>query len=358
MGNSFKIPSVDTPALVIDEHRLDANIDRWAATADTRGVALRPHVKTHKSPVIAAKQRDAGAIGITVATLSEAKLFADNGFTDIFQAYPLWVSDHKMSTLRNLHENITFTVGIDSIDSAERLAAAVAGMKPLRVAIEIDSGQHRTGVSPDAVIQIAAAATKAGLNVAGVFTHGGHVYGTADAHRAAHDEQTALTAAANNLKTAGFDIQTISSGSTPTAQFDQPTITEQRPGVYVFGDSQQLHLGSATTDDIALFVVATVVSRKDNQYVLDVGSKTLGMDRPAWLNGYGTIVGHPEACIERLSEHHAVVITPGDIPHLGTTLAVIPNHVCNAVNLFDEYTICRDGEIVDYWPVAARGFNR
>lgn len=354
----FDLPTVDTPALVVDADVLDANITRWAKQASQRGLVLRPHVKTHKSPVIAHKQLAAGAAGITVATLSEAEVFADAGCTDIFQAYPLWATGDKAARLAALHERITLTVGVDSPAGAQTLARAVAGSStPLRAMVEVDSGQHRTGVAPEVAGQVAAAAADVGLHVVGVFTHGGHVYATADAAQAARDEQNALLGAAQGLADAGVPGALLSSGSTPTARFDQPGVTEQRPGVYVFGDAQQLHLGGASVDDVALVVLATVVSRHSGQFVLDVGSKTLGMDRPSWLDGYGHLPAFPDARIERLSEHHAVVVAGGTMPDLGSVVGVIPNHVCNAVNLFDTYTVSRKGLVVGHWPITARGHS-
>jgi D-serine deaminase-like pyridoxal phosphate-dependent protein len=137
-------------------------------------------------------------------------------------------------------------------------------------------------------------------------------------------------------------------------------MTEMRPGVYVFGDGQQWELGATTPERIALTCLATVVSHAGGNVVLDAGSKVLGADRASWATGFGRLLDHPDARITLLSEHHAVVTWPHDTdrPELGSTLRVVPNHVCNAVNLADTLVVVRGGAVVDAWPVAARGANR
>jgi len=348
---------VQTPALLVDVPALRANVAAWAERAARANVALRPHAKTHKSPDIARLQLAAGAAGLTVATLSEARVFADAGVTDIFQAYPLWAVGGKARAVRELHERVAFTVGVDSAEGAVSLGRATRGCsRPLGVLVEVDSGQHRSGVAPGGAGAVARAAADAGLEVRGVFTHGGHVYRTADPRDAARDEAAAGTAAADALRAAGFDVTAVSVGSTPTAAYPSPGVTEVRPGVYVFGDAQQVHLQTMAPGDVALQVAATVVSRRGDSVVLDAGSKALGVDRPPWLEGYGMLVGHRDAVIGQLSEHHAVAHVPGGLP-VGAVVAVVPNHACVAVNLFDEYLAVDADGSVTRWPVAARGCN-
>jgi D-serine deaminase-like pyridoxal phosphate-dependent protein len=152
----------------------------------------------------------------------------------------------------------------------------------------------------------------------------------------------------------------LSGGSTPTALFtDAESVTEMRPGIYVFNDAQQLELGTCSLGDIALTVAATVVSRAGGRVVLDAGSKVLGADRPAWTTGYGRLADHPHARVSALSEHHATVTWSESCapPELGEVLRVVPNHVCAAVNLADELVVMAGRTMVDRWPVAARGAN-
>ena len=126
-----------------------------------------------------------------------------------------------------------------------------------------------------------------------------------------------------------------------------------RPGTYVFGDRQQMHLSGLDVDDVALVVAARVVSvPRPGEAVLDAGYKALSSDRPAWLAGHGLILEAPEATIAVLSEEHAVVrdlLTPLKV---GDLVRVIPNHVCTVVNLIGELVVVEDGAVTDRWPVS------
>ncbi|HVE27242.1 MAG TPA: D-TA family PLP-dependent enzyme, partial [Sporichthya sp.] len=192
----------------------------------------------------------------------------------------------------------------------------------------------------------------------GVFTFPGHSYAPDAARAAAADEAVTLTAAAEELVALGLDAGVRSGGSTPSAAHTGAGLTEVRPGVYVFGDAQQWELGTIGEDGLALVAAGTVVSRSPGRVVLDAGSKVLGADRPAWASGFGRVPGQPDARVVALSEHHATVTWPdGEPPALGAVIALAPNHVCAAVNLADELVVVRAGQVVDRWPVAARGAN-
>lgn len=348
----------ETPALVVDLAVLDANIAAMASHARRAGVALRPHAKTHKCLEIAQRQVAAGAVGLTVATVAEAEVFADAGFADLFIAYPLWAAGERGRRLRALAGRAKLRVGVDSTAGAELLAAGLAGV-PAEVVVEIDSGQHRTGVAPAAAPQIAAAAERAGLAVAGVFTFPGHSYAPEAPATAVGDERRALGEAAAAMGKAGFACELRSGGSTPTAGHINGGLSELRPGVYVFGDAQQLELGTITTEQIALWATATVVSERDGRVVLDAGSKVLGADQPRWVTGGGRLLDRPGARITALSEHHAtVVLDPGEPPlELGEVVRVVPNHVCAAVNLADHLHLRDPDGDPARWSVASRGAN-
>lgn len=349
-----------TPVLVVDESILDANIARVARFAAKAGLTLRPHVKTHKSIEIARRQIAAGAVGITVATLSEAEVFANAGFESIFVAYPLWIDDSRSEVLRRLLERCSVLLGVDSIEGATQIArSGVATTGHLAVLLEIDSGHHRSGVQPTDAGAVAAAIRDAGLDVAGVFTFPGHSYSPATRESAAHDEHEALSVAVESLTSHGIQARIVSGGSTPSLEFaDSSVLTEVRPGVYVFGDAQQWELGTCQPAEIALTVLATVVSRSPDHLILDSGSKVLGADRGAYSSGFGRLLDYADARITALSEHHATV-TGIDVP-LGTRVRVVPNHVCAAVNLADDYVVARTSD--DETPVSrlvdARGCNR
>jgi D-serine deaminase-like pyridoxal phosphate-dependent protein len=351
--------NLQTPCLVVDRDVLEANLVAMAVHARDHSVALRPHAKTHKCLEIARRQLALGAVGLTVATVGEAEVFADAGFADLFIAYPVWAAGARGPRLRALAERVALRVGVDSTDGVEVLARALAGTEA-EVVVEVDSGHHRTGVAPELAGQVAAAALRCGLGVAGVFTFPGHSYEPGRRMQAVDDEARALQEAEAALRQGGVGADLRSGGSTPTAaQVIQGALNEMRPGVYVFNDAQQVELGVADWDSVALTAAATVVSRHGYDLVLDAGSKVLGADRPAWASGGGRLPDYPQARVRALSEHHAMVSFPAEVPlpELGSLIRIAPNHVCAAVNLADGLLITTGGAVVDQWQVAARGRN-
>lgn len=358
----------DTPFLAVDPDVLEANLAAGAARAARRGLAWRPHAKTHKCVEIARRQLARGACGLTVATVGEAEVFADAGCTDLFIAYPVWAEGTRAARIRALADRADLRIGVTSSEGARALATALGGA-PARVLVEIDCGHHRTGVAPEDAGALALAAVRAGLEVRGIFTFPGHSYGPGRREPVAAQESAALAAAAAALRAAGVDPAVRSGGSTPTEALPGPPgaatstppqgLTEIRPGVSVFHDAQQVELGVAGFSDVALTAVATVVHRDGDRVVLDAGSKTLGADRPPWVSGGGRLPEHPDARIVALSEHHATVVFPGGAaaPAPGERVRVVPNHVCAAVDLADELLVVSGGEVRDVWPVAARGAN-
>ncbi|MEW9873277.1 D-TA family PLP-dependent enzyme [Arthrobacter sp. HS15c] len=359
---------IDTPDIMIDVDILERNIARMAEAVRAKGLALRPHAKTHKITEIAARQMAAGAVGLTVATIGEAEVFVDAGIDDMFIAYPLWISPQKAERLRRLASTAKVAVGVDSAAGASMLGSSLGqAAGSISVLVEIDSGHHRSGVRPEAAAAVAEAASRAGLQVAGVFTFPGHSYAPGMPLEAAAQEQQALREAAESLVGAGFEATRRSGGSTPTALLTEGSeATEVRPGVYVFGDAQQLELGRCAVEDIALTVAATVVSHHETppdapaRFIIDAGSKILGSDRPAWASGFGRLIDHPDARITALSEHHATVEWPDSqtLPPIGGRLRVVPNHVCLAINLVDDVAVTSNGALADRWAVAARGKNK
>ena len=346
-----------TPFLQVDVGRLEANLARTAAAAADAGVTLRPHAKTHKCPEIARRQLELGAVGLTVATLGEAEVFVEHGCTDVFVAYPVWLDDDRAHRLRTLTERATVAVGIDSASSAARLGDLVPG---LAVLVEVDSGQHRTGVPPVEAGDVAAVARAAGLDVRGVFTFPGHGYAPDGRDSAARDEAAALSVAADSLRARDIEPRVLSGGSTPTLEASLATgvPTELRPGVYALNDAQQWELGSAAAEMLAITCEATVVSHASGRVVLDAGGKALAADRAAYNTGYGRLLDFPDARVVLLSEHHAVVegLAVSPPPALGSRVRVVPNHVCAAVNLADTLWADTGDELVP-WTVAARGRN-
>jgi len=298
-----------------------------------------------------------------VGNLGEAEVLAAGGIDDIFIAYPIWAEGPKAERLRALHDRggLRLLVGFDSAGGAERLAAAVAGSgRPLRVMLELDPGYHRTGVLPDAAAAVARAATDLGLDVVGLFTHGGHGYAGIEAVAgAAADEVRTLAAGRAALREAGIEVEVLSAGSTPTmlGAAESP-VDEIRAGTYLVGDRQQVTLGSVPPEGIALWVAATVVSAATpGQVILDAGAKTLTKDVAPYLEGHGYLPAYPAAIIEKVSDYHGNVRIPAGTPgpRLGEVVAIVPNHCCPVIDLRDSFLAMRGGELVGSWPVDARG---
>lgn len=357
---------LDTPALVIDLDVVERNAARLSGQLAARDVALRPHAKTHKSLEIGRIQLEHGARGLTVGTIGEAEVFAAGGFDDLFIAYPIWADGPKARRLGSLHDTsrLRLRVGFDSAEGAACLARAVAGARRrLEVLLELDPGNHRSGAAPERAGDLAVAARELGLELVGLFTHGGHSYRGGDAIAgAATDEVATLTIGAAALRAVGIEPQVLSAGSTPTAIGAAiAPVSEIRAGTYILGDRQQATLGAVPWDGLAAVVATTVVSEAvDGQVVIDAGAKSLTKDVAPYLAGHGLLPAYPDAVIERVSDYHGVVrLAPGSPrPRLGEVVAVIPNHVCPVVDLFDTFVATRAGEAVRRRPVEARGRSR
>lgn len=356
---------LDTPCVVIDETILKRNIGEMASHAARLGVALRPHMKTHKTPEIARLQLAAGAVGATCAKLGEAEVLVDGaGVNDVLLAYAV-VGAPKMRRLVALMERAHVIVAIDSRDAAAALSRAMtdAGQQ-LDISIEVNTGQDRAGaMAGDEAVGLALDVERmSGLRVVGVLTHEGH----AGASDPAVIEATALAAGkalvgtAETIRSHGIELPHVSVGSTPSSPYTPtvPGVTEMRPGTYVFYDNSIFRHGTIGPGRCAARIASTVMSRPAaDRAILDAGSKALAMDPSPSHPGHGYIVGHPGATIAWISEEHAVTLLPPGEPGfaVGDRHEVIPNHVCPAINLTDELVIVRDGQVVDTWTVAARG---
>jgi D-serine deaminase-like pyridoxal phosphate-dependent protein len=343
-----------TPCAVIDMDRVERNIARIQAACDAAGVANRPHIKTHKSPMLAKLQIAAGAKGITCQKIGEAEVMADAGIDDILISYNL-IGDEKMARLGALQAKANMTVAADNSVAIAGLpqAAAVSG-RPLSVVVECDTGRKRAGVeTPAEAIALAReiAALK-GLVFAGFMLYPTET-GWADAQRF-YDEALA------GVRAHGLDATMVSTGGTPNLKNvgKLKGATEHRPGTYIYNDRMQVAAGVAEWDDCALNIYSTVVSRAaPDRGILDAGSKTLTSDTGGGLDGHGLILEHPEARIARFAEEHGFLdLTRSNTrPNVGDVVRIVPNHVCVVVNMMDEVVMVRGDEIIGTLPVAARG---
>ncbi len=334
-----------------------------AQAARGAGVRLRPHAKTHKCLEIGRLQLAAGAAGLALAKTSEAEVFVQAGFDDIFIAFPV-VGKGKPERLLALADRARLAVGVDSVEGARALGAPfAAARRRLDVLLKVDCGLHRVGVSPEAASAVGAAiAGLPGLAFRGIFTHAGHAYLEDSPEKVAavaRAEGDTLAAAAAGLRQAGVPLSEVSVGSTPSARTAMGVagVTECRPGNYAFHDASQVSLGTCRLQDCAMTIEATVVSVPDaRRAVVDAGSKTLSSDtlRPKG-GGHGFLLGRASR-IARLSEEHGVIDTaPGERFTVGERVSIVPNHACVVSNLHDRVYAVRDGTVEAVWQIAARG---
>ncbi len=371
LTRSLRIADLDTPSVIVDLDCLERNIAEMAELAQAAGVALRPHIKTHKTPEIARMQLAAGAIGVTCAKLGEAEVLADAGLTDFFIAHP-FVTAQKAQRLAAFarRPGIAVATIADSRQGVAALSAAFANEGDLLdVLVKVNTGLGRVGTDPgaDTVTLAREIAAAPGLRFAGICAHEGYSYSKPDAA-----ERDAITRAgveqlvvqAQELAAAGLRCERVSVGSTPGARaaMTVPGVTEVRPGNYAFYDAMQVGLGVVPVERCALTVVATVVSHAArDRAVIDAGSKTMTSDRGAHgMTGaanFGTILGKDDIVLHTLSEEHGWLrLDPnGSDVEIGEMLRILPIHSCPVANLAEDLVIVRGDAVVDRWAVAAQG---
>ena len=369
---------VETPAVLLDEARMMDNLHAMQDLADRHGVALRPHAKTHKSLEIGRRQVGLGAAGVTVATVDEAQVFIEGGFNSITVARPVvspskW--DRLLSAARDRGTEIRVVVDSEAGIQVAGERAAAHG-KAVGLFLKIDVGLHRCGLPPEdpRIGELARAVLDHGdLDFRGILSHAGHVYGAgscAEAAGVAEEERRKMVAVRDALQADGIPVPEVSVGATPavlaTKSFEG--ITEIRPGNYVFLDLLPVRVGVARLTDVALSVLATVISANEHYFVTDSGSKTLtsdtGVHGMTGDQGFG--LAYPasgfldperEMTVEKVSEEHGMVGRNGcDLP-IGSKIRVVPVHSCPVANLARSYVVLTaDG--LDAWPVDAAGGSR
>ena len=368
------LAEVQTPALVLDCERLNANARRMIVRAQDRGVRVRPHMKTLKSIDAARIAIDPSHGGIAVATLNEAAYFANFGLDDIQLAVCL--PPGKFNRAAGILSRAgRFSFFIDSIEVAHALREfAEQSGAMFRVWIEIDSGAHRTGVAPDSPALLEIAGTIAGYaHLEGVATHAGQSYADfmpPEIARIAEIERLAVVEGATRLRAKGHEIAGVSAGSTPTVThaLSAEGLTEWRAGVYLAGDLFQNGIQSLEMSDIALSVVASVIShnRARRQIVVDAGGLALSKDRStaqmSTRDGkYGLVVdikGYPafgNLHIDEVHQEHGEIHDVSDAVldalTIGANVRIFPNHACMNAAMYDEYLIVDgDSAICARWP--------
>ncbi|MGC9348494.1 MAG: D-TA family PLP-dependent enzyme [Anaerolineae bacterium] len=346
----MNIASLDTPVVIVDLDRAEANIERLQRYLDEHGIANRPHIKTHKVPQLARQQMDAGAVGITCQKVSEAEVMVDAGIGDVFIPYNL-IGETKLRRLMAMARRASVCVTADSAFVVRGYAAAAqASGIELPVLVEFDTGAHRCGVqSPAEAAELARLiAHSPGLSFGGLMTFPYNAY----SDDFVRDTRT-------HLKSDGIEIACVSYGGTPGmwGAHECTEVTEYRAGTYIYGDRSIVRSGAMTEDQIALTVLTTVVSRPTaDRGILDGGSKTFSSDLLGFED-HGLILEYPKARFYAMSEEHGHVdfsACPRK-PEIGERVRVMPNHACPVSNLFEEVVGVRGDEVEVVWPVAARG---
>jgi D-serine deaminase-like pyridoxal phosphate-dependent protein len=359
-----EIGQIPTPALLLDLDKLERNLAAMAGRTRALGVALRPHIKSHKCVEIGRLQRSLGATGITVATLSEAEVFAAHGFDDITWAFPLIWS--RIDQAMALASRVTLGIVIDSREALDRLKET--GF-PFHVWIKVDCGYHRAGVDPHGDVGVRLARDlhdSPNLMFDGILTHAGqsyHARGRDMLRRVAEEERRVMVEFADRLRSEdNVDVSRISVGSTPTMSVVEHLdgVTEARPGNYALYDHSQVVIGSCAVTDCAVTVLASVVSSQAgmNHSVIDAGALALSKDPgPAdtttstmgeIFDDYAAGTLEPDTRVIAVSQEHGTVSRR--LP-LGSLVRILPNHSCLTVSLFDEFYVVRGDSVVDRWKI-------
>jgi D-serine deaminase-like pyridoxal phosphate-dependent protein len=349
---------LDTPALCIDLPALEQNLERMAAYFAARPAGLRPHTKTHKSPLLAHRQIAAGAIGVTCAKLGEAEVMAQAGIYDILIANQI-VGSQKIGRLVNLAAYTEVMVAVDNLVNVAQLDAAARdkGVR-LRVLVEVDVGMGRCGVQPgqDAVLLARQVADGQGLRFEGVMGYEGHTVGIPDYAERTRQAQAAvklLLESKERIEAEGLPVGIVSGGGTGTYDItgNYPGVTEVQAGSYLTMDAQYRDVVGVDFG-CALFVLAQVISTpRPGVAIIDAGLKSLTRD-------FGLpVVASPAGWeLTRLSEEHGFLQrTDGPVLKLGDRVSIWPNHGCTTINLHERYVALRDGVVEGVWPIAGRG---
>jgi D-serine deaminase-like pyridoxal phosphate-dependent protein len=349
-----------TPALILDLPAVERNITEMARRMAALPAALRPHAKIHKSPIVGQMQLDAGAIGLTTATVWEAAALIDAGLSDVLIANQA-IGPVKAAELARIAGLGRVIVAVESeVNVRELSEAAASARSQIDVIVEVDVGQHRSGVrSVEEALELAAVIGRLpGLRLQGVLGYEGHCMLEPD--RALRIEKAT---AANEVLIGVVDAfeqqelatEIVAAGGLGTWDITgaNPRISEIHAGSYVFTDA--FHRTLVPGFDIALTVLATIISRTGDMVVIDVGRKAIGIDRtPPEVVGdqgairieYGQHFNH--------EEHTALELVPGSQLGVGDRVELMPGYAPTTVNFYDFYYVVADDRVMDVWPIHAR----
>jgi D-serine deaminase-like pyridoxal phosphate-dependent protein len=352
---------LDTPTLLIDLDKFERNIDTMARLFKTLPTELRPHEKTHKCPIIAHKQIEVGAIGITCAKLGEAEAMVEAGIRDVLIANQV-VGEPKVTRLVNLAKHSDVIVAVDNPENVKHLADS-AGMKgvKLNVLIEVDVGNNRCGTDPgEPTLELARLVNdQQSLRLRGLLGYEGfcqNIRSLAERTEKTHGAMAKLVSTKELLEDKGFDMEIVSAGGTGTHMITggYPGITEVEAGSYIFMDATYRLVEGLEEYDQALTVLTTITSLpRPGVAVCDAGLKavTFEPNRP-----FPPVKGVAGVVYERPSEEHGrLKIEPDANLRVGDKMELIVQHCCTNSNLYDYFHCIRDDKLEAVWKIAARG---
>jgi len=344
-----------TPALVLDIDAAQRNIDHMASELKQLGKAtIRPHYKTHKSPDLARRQLQAGAVGLSMATVWEAAVLAAAGMDDLFVVNTV-SHPAKLRMLAELARDHRVLVAVDEpANAAAHSAAAVAAGSTLGIMVEVDTGMDRCGVdtAQDCLALARRVTDLPGLRFEGITGYEGHCSMTPDSelrHERQREAMTFFTGVAGLLESNGVPCPIRSAGGIATWKWTAafPGLTEIQAGTYVVMDN--FHGRMVPGFEHSLTIQATVISTQSGQVIVDAGNKSVA--DPADV----TIVGH-DLGVVRFDEEHGIFAAPGGSSlRVGDSVALVPGYSPSTVNWYDAYHVVRDDVVADIWPITPRG---
>ena len=347
------IQDIDTPAVIVDLKIVKENINAYQKYCNDVGITLRPHIKTHKIPALAKLQVKAGAVGITAQKISEAEaIISEGGIDDVLITYNI-IGEKKLRALLDLAKRVKVSVVADSSFCVKGLSKTFKGAgEPISVLVECDTGANRCGVtSPHLACELAELINRSpGLIFGGLMTYPP----TSQAQKI----NSFLSNAKKLIEAKNIAVNTISVGGSPDMWKvqDIPVATEYRIGTYIFNDRSLVEKEICSEDQVALTVLATVVSTPTKtRAIIDAGSKVLTTDLFG-MKDHGRIVNFPDLRIVQLTEEHGTIVSDQNTNlEIGQKILIIPNHACVVTNMLDEVTVITAEKIVGNMKVIGRG---
>lgn len=361
MDDIIHMKDLETPALVINEDKLDENINKMSVYMKSFGCCLRPHFKTHKCPIIAHKQIKAGAIGITCAKLGEAEVLAESGIDNILIANQV-VQVSKIKRLADIAKTCNVIVAVDNLINIDDLSvAAQNATSNIGVLIEVDVGMARCGVrNKEEALKLAERISNSpGLSFMGIMGYEGHcmfIENMEERKQKTQEANCLLVSYKHFLEEKGYRVDIVSAGGTGTYEFtsNYPGISEVQAGSYIFMDGKYRIVNNDFEN--SAFLIATVISRPSRDLVvIDAGIKSM-------TNEFGIpkVICPDGALIEKMSEEHSTIDLrfSSIILDVGDKVIMIPSHICTTVNLHDKYYVMSNNTLISEWEITARGKSK